>query len=150
MTSTRLIRQILVSWIGIRTTTNLPYAPAKLRRSLSNRHGYVTLSTLWYCSALPSAILFQQLTCLIFQCFQSYLDDSQRSREQSWLKNLGSSNSSGLYQGPSGGAVTAAGARAKGRSSKMVAKPSNPREERRKPMKEPSMLTSALRKGKAT
>lgn len=55
---------------------------------------------------------------------------------------------SGVYQGPSGGAVTAAvGARAKGKSSRMVPKPSNPREERRKPVKEASVLLSALRKG---
>jgi len=149
-TSIRLIPQIPVSWRGIRMTTSLPCEPAKLARGPSNRHGYVTLSTLWYCSALPPAIIFQQLTCPTLQCFQSHLDDGERSREQSWLKNLGTSNSSGLYQGPSGGAVTAAGARAKGRSSRMVARPSNPREERRKPAKEPSMLTNALRKGKAT
>jgi len=80
-------------------------------------------------------------------CFQSYLDESQRSQEQSWLKkNNGSSNASGVYQGPSGGAVTA---RAKGKPSRMVPKPPNPREERRKPIKEGSMLVSALRKGKA-
>lgn len=83
------------------------------------------------------------------QCFQSCLDESQRSREQSSLKTLGSSNVSGVYQGPSGGAVTAAGARARGRSSRMVSKPANPREERRKPVKGGSMLASALRKGKA-
>ena len=65
------------------------------------------------------------------------------------MKNLGASTISGVYQGPSGGAVTAAGARAKGKSSRIMAKPSNPREERRKPVKEPSMLASALRKGKA-
>ncbi|KAF9649593.1 hypothetical protein BDM02DRAFT_3268545 [Thelephora ganbajun] len=82
-------------------------------------------------------------------CFQSCLDDSQRSQEQLWLKNLGSSNLSGFYQGPSGGAVTAAGARAKGKSSRMVTKPSSLREERRNPAKEASMLVSALRKGKA-
>ena len=150
MTSTSLIPRIPVSWIGTQMTMSLPCAPARLKRSRSNQQGSVTLSTLWYGSALPSAILFQQLTCPVLQCFQPYLDDSQQSREQSWLKNLGSSNSSGLYQGPSGGAVTAAGARAKGRSSRMVVKPSNPREERRKPGKEPSMLTSALRKGKTT
>lgn len=56
---------------------------------------------------------------------------------------------SGVYQGPSGGAVTAVGVRAKGKSSRMVpTKPPNPREERRKPVKEGSMLVSALRKGK--
>lgn len=131
-------------------TMSLPCALVKLATSLSNQRGYATLSTLWYCSTLLFTIIFQRLTHLIPQCFQSYLDDSQRSQEQSWLKSLGSSNSSGVYQGPSGGAVTAAGARAKGRSSRMVAKPVNPREERRKPVKEPSMLTSALRKGKAT
>ena len=90
----------------------------------------------------------RQLTRPNPQCFQPCLDDSQRSKEQSWVKNIGSSNSAGVYQGPSGGAVTAAGARAKGRSSRMATKPSNPREERRKPVKGESMLVGALRKGK--
>ena len=101
---------------------------------------------LWCDPAL--AIIFILGTKPPKQCFQSCLDDSQRSQEQSWLKKLGSSTISGVYQGPSGGAVTAAGARAKGKSSRMVSKPSNPREERRKPVKEASMLVSALRRGK--
>ena len=90
-----------------------------------------------------------ELTCPTFQCFQSVLDDSHRSQEQSWVKNLGSSSGSGVYQGPSGGAVTA-GARGKGKSSKMPIKPADPREKRRRPAKEASMLASALRKGKAS
>ena len=90
-----------------------------------------------------------ELTRPNVQCFQSSTDESQRSQDQAWAKKLGSSTISGPYQGPSGGAVTAAGARARGKSSRMAAKPLNPREVRRKPVKEGSMLAGALRKGKA-